>query len=114
MCSPLMWAPSSDASIAITPATTSGPFGPVSDLQRSIQLKSAPVGMRAPFDMGVAISPGHTEFARRPWRAYSTASVRVIASTAPLEAEYAPPHGSPDSEEVDAALTMLPPVLSRC
>ena len=74
-------------SIAITPATTSGPIGPLSELQRAIQLKSAPLGMRGALDMGVAISPGHTQLARSPARPYSTARVRVIASTAPLDAE---------------------------
>ena len=62
--------------------------------------------------IGVSIEPGHTQLARMPSRAYSTAMTFVRASTPPLLAEYAAAHGCPASAAVDAVFTMAPPPAS--
>ena len=55
-------------------------------MMRRTRLGSAPSGtLNAPV-MGVSIEPGHTALTRRPCLAYSTASVRVRASTPPFDA----------------------------
>ena len=60
--------------------------------------------------IGVAIGPGHSEFARMPCRAYSTAISRVIESTPPLLAVYAIcAVAAPMIATNDATLTIDPP-----
>src|SRR3954471_22570738 len=77
-------------------------------MMRRTRSMSAPSGNSKSFVIGVLIDPGHTALHRSPRFAYSTAIVRVSASTPPFDAEYAAAQGWPDSAAVDDTLTMFP------
>jgi len=66
---PVMWAPSSDASIAIAPATSSGRPEPRGACTRRRSFGFAPSGSANSWKIGVATSHGRTAFARSPCRA---------------------------------------------
>ena len=82
--SPLMWTPSSEASIATTLATTSGPRALSSGMARFSRSQFTSFGRLLPLPIGVLIEPGQMAFTRTPLPPYSTARARVSASTAPL------------------------------
>ena len=96
-------------SSAITPETVSGPRAWSSGTMRESSSRSASAGIAAFVLMGVSIEPGQTVFARRPRLPYSTASVRVKASTPPFDAPYAAPQGMPRRPAVEATFTIAPP-----
>ncbi len=58
---------------------------------------------------GVSTVPGQTQLTRTPRRAYSTASCRVISTTAPLLGAYGAWPGMPTSPEMEPLMTTDPP-----
>src|SRR5437763_1904326 len=80
-------------------------------IMRPNNAKSASGGsdVVAPLDSGVSTPPGHTQLARTPSKASSTAIDFIQSSSAPLDAQYAELYGWPWMPEIDATVTMLPP-----
>src|SRR5689334_15879951 len=109
-----MYFASSDARNAITDAAYSGPTCGTGGIAPRRSSRSAFFGMRNWPWSGVLMPPGHTQLARKPCFAYSTAITRVIERMPPLDAAYAAIHGCEPSAEVDDVLTMLPLLLSKC
>jgi hypothetical protein len=57
----------------------------------------------------VSTHPGHTQFTRIPEPAKSTASDRVMLTTAAFDAVYAVSAGSPNKPLMDPVVTIAPP-----
>ena len=59
--------------------------------------------------MGASMAPGQIALTRTPYEANSVASALVIATTAPLDAEYAVRLMLPRMALIEALLTIAPP-----